>query len=117
MTHKDKIQHQVMKKMRPAFTALTEIRLIAEIKNSEVNVSGYSMIRYDVENKNTDVVLFIRDDIKYETVLARKLELNWCVGVLRSERNYIKVLAVLYSSSSFHGVFVRFLEDIVEENV
>jgi len=54
-----------MKKMRPAFIALSEIRLIAEIKDSEVNVSDYSMIRCDAENRNTDVVLFIKDMKQY----------------------------------------------------
>jgi len=35
-----------------------------------------SMTRCDAENRNTGVVLFIRNDIKYETVLARKLKSN-----------------------------------------
>lgn len=44
IAHKDEIQHQIMKKINPAIIALSEIRLIAEIKDSEVNVSGYSML-------------------------------------------------------------------------
>jgi len=49
--------------------------LITETEDSEVNV-GYSIVRCDTENRNMgDVVLFIRDDIKYETILM-KLESN-----------------------------------------
>jgi len=43
------------------------------------------MIRCDAKNRNTggDVVLFVRDNIKYETLLARKLESNyWCVAIV-----------------------------------
>jgi len=62
MAHKNEIQH-LMKK-RPTFIALSETRLITKIEDSEVNVSDYSMIRCDAENRNTGgVVLFIRDNI------------------------------------------------------
>jgi len=92
MAHKNEIQRQIMRKMRPAFIALSEIRLIAKIEDSEVNVSDDNMIRCDAENRNTgrDVVLFVRDDIKYRTILARKLLIrNRTVGVLRLYKGVI----------------------------
>jgi len=39
MAHKDEIQHQVIKKMRLAFIAVGD-QVIAEIEDSEMNVSG-----------------------------------------------------------------------------
>lgn len=77
MAHKDEIQHQIMKKINPAFIALSETRLTYEIEDSEVSVTGYSIVRCNAENRNTGgVILYIRDDIKYENILAKKLESN-----------------------------------------
>jgi len=77
MAHKDEIQHQIMKKINPAFLALSETRLTEDIKDTEVNVLGYSMIRCNAETRNTGgVVLYVKNDIKYEIVLAKKLESN-----------------------------------------
>lgn len=72
-----------MKKINPAIIALSETRLIAEIKDSEVNIPGYNMIKCDAENRNTGrVALYVRDDIIYEIVLLKKLETNcWCVAI------------------------------------
>lgn len=53
MAHKDEIQHQIMKKLNPAVIALSESRLIAEISDSEISVTGYSVVRCDAENRNT----------------------------------------------------------------
>ncbi|KAM0734156.1 hypothetical protein ACS0PU_012521 [Formica fusca] len=118
MAHKDEIQHQIMKKVNPAFIALSETRLTAEIEDSEVNVPGYSIIRCDAENRNTEgVVLYIRDDVKYEIVLVKKLESNcWCAAIEVKEKLYRGIIMVIYHSpSASHGDFVRFLEDIIEE--
>ncbi|XP_070154026.1 uncharacterized protein [Polyergus mexicanus] len=118
MAHKDEIQHQIMKKVNPAFIALSETRLTAEIEDSEVNVPGYSIIRCDAENRNTGgVVLYIRDDVKYEIVLLKKLESNcWCAAIEVKEKLYRGIIMVIYHSpSASHGDFVRFLEDIIEE--
>jgi len=42
-----------MKKINPAFLALSETRLTEDIKDNEVNVLDYSMIRYNAEKRNT----------------------------------------------------------------
>jgi len=118
MAHKDEIQHQIMKKINPAFLALSETRLTEDIEDNEVNVLGYSMIRCNAETRNTGgVVLYVRNDIKYEIVLVKKLESNcWCVAVEVKEKLYKGVIMVIYHSpSASHGDFMRFLEDTVEE--
>lgn len=118
MAHKDEMQHQIMKKINPAIIALSETRLIAEIEDCEVNISGYSMIRCDAENRNTGgVALYVRDDISYEVVLSKKIEANcWCVALEIKLKLYKGVLMVVYHSpSASHGEFIRFLEEIVEE--
>lgn len=77
MAHKEEIQQQVIKEMKPAILALSETRLIGEIEDSEVNVPGYSIVRCDAENRNTGgVMLYIRDDIKYDIVLKQKIIAN-----------------------------------------
>src|SRR5436190_4025821 len=118
MAHRDEIQHQIMKKINPAFLALSETRLTEDIEDSEVNVPGYSMVRCNAENRNTGgVVLYVRNDIKYEIVLVTKLESNcWCVAVEVKDKLYRGVILVIYHSpSASHGDFMRFFEDIVEE--
>lgn len=116
--HKDEIQHQIMKIVNPAFLALSETRLTDEIEDNEVNVPGYSMIRCNAENRNTGgVVLFVREDIKYELVLVKKLESNcWCAAIEVKEIFYKGMIVVVYHSpSASHGEFVRFIEEIIEE--
>jgi len=49
MAHRDKIQHQIMKKINPVFLVLSEIKLTKDIKDNEVNVLGYSTIRCNAE--------------------------------------------------------------------
>lgn len=102
MAHKDEIQHQIMKKMNPAVIALSETRLTDEIEDYEVNVPGYSMIRCDAENRNTGgVVLYIRDDIRYEPILTKKLESNcWCAAIEVKEIEYTVIIKVIYYSPS-----------------
>jgi len=71
------------------------------------------MVRYDVESTNTGkVVIYVRNDIRYEIVLTRKLESNcWCAA---KEKMYKGVMMVIYHSPSISDRdFVRFLEDIV----
>jgi len=77
------------------------------------------MIRCNAKNRNTGSVVLLRNDIKYETVLPRKLESNcWCVAIEVREKLYKDVIAVSYHSpSAFHNEFVRFLGDVVEELV
>ncbi|XP_036144770.1 uncharacterized protein LOC118646290 [Monomorium pharaonis] len=118
MAHKDDIQHQIMKKLNSAVIALSESRLIAEIEDSEISVPGYSVVRCDAENRNTGgVALYVRDDIKYEIVVLKKLErIVWCVAIKVKEKLFKGVLMVIYHSpSASHGEFIGFLEKIIEE--
>jgi len=40
---------------------MSEIRLIAKIEDTEVNVSGYSKLRCDAESRSTEgVILYVR---------------------------------------------------------
>lgn len=116
MAHKDEIQ-DYMKRMNLAVVALSETRLIPEIKDSEVNVPGYSLVRCDGENRNTGgVMIYIRNDIKYEVVLREKIVSNcWCVAVKMRVNVYKGVIiGVYHSPSASDGDFLRFLEDVVD---
>lgn len=109
-----------MKKMNPAILALSETRLIDDIEDSEVNVPGYSIARCDAENRNTGgVVLYVRNDIKYEIVLSSKIASNcWCLAIETRGKVFKGIIIVVYHSpSASDGDFLRFLEDIVEELV
>jgi len=118
MAHKDEIQHQVMKKLNPAFIALSESRLTPEIGDCEINVTGYSVVRCNAESRFTGgVALYVRDDINYEIVLLKKLEANfWCIAIKVKEKMFKGILMVIYHSpSASHGEFIGLLEEIVEE--
>lgn len=116
MAHKDEIQ-DYMKRMNLAVVALSETRLIPEIEDSEVNTQGYSLVRCDGENRNTGgVMLYIRNDIKYEVIIKKKIVSNcWCVAVEMRDNIYKGVIIVVYHSpSASDGDFLRFLEDVVD---
>lgn len=72
---KNEIQHQIMKNVNLAILALSKTRLIAEIKDSEINVPGYNVDRCDEESRNAgSVALYTKDDINYEIV--KKIDRN-----------------------------------------
>jgi len=116
MAHKEEIQHQIIKKMNPAFLLLSETRLIDEIDDNEVNVPGYSVARCDAENRHTGgVMLYIRNDIKYEVILKDKIIANCCIAVDVKSSMYKGVIAVVYHSpSASNGDFISFLVDRVD---
>jgi len=95
-----------MKKMNPTILTLSESRLIPEIVDSEVNVPRYSVVRCDSENRNIgEIILYIRDDIKYEIILREKMISNcWCAAVEMKD----KVIAVYHSPRTSDGDFIRF---------
>lgn len=83
-----------------------------------MNIPGYNVIRCDAKNRSTGkVVLFVRDDIRYETILTKKLESNcWCAAIEIKDKLCKGVIMVIYHlSSAFDRDFVDFMEDIVEE--
>src|SRR5436190_14185759 len=102
MAHKDEIQHQILKKENPAFLALSESRLTEDINDYEVSVPGYDIVRCDSKNRNTGgVILYVRNDIKYELVLQEESISNcWCVAIEVKEKIYKGIIAVLYHSPS-----------------
>lgn len=117
MAHKEEIQHQILMRMNPALLALSETRLLIDIEDKEVNVPGYSLVRCDAENRNTGkVMLYIRNDIKFEKILTKKVVANcWCIAVEVKDNIYKGVIAVVYHSpSASDDDFIRFLEDVVD---
>jgi len=105
MAHQEKIQHQIMKKMNPAILALSESRLIPEIADSEVNVPGYSVVR--CENRSIGgIILYIRDDIKYEIILREKIS-NYCCAAVEMKDKGIAVVYHLPSASDGDFMFFR----------
>lgn len=115
LAHKEEIQHLIMKKMNPAFLALSETRLTPEIEDSEVNVPGYNMVRCDAEGRNTGGVI-LRSDIKYEVVSTEKIISNcWCVVIQMRDPIYKGIVMIIYHSpSASDGDFLKFLEDLAE---
>jgi len=66
LAHKEEIQHLIMKKINPAIVALTESRLTEEIDDSEINMTGYNMIRCDSDSRFTGgVTMYVRNDIRF----------------------------------------------------
>jgi len=64
-----------MRKINLANIALAKTRLTIDIEDFEVNVSD-SIIRRNGENKNIGIIRYVRNDIRYEIVLIRKIESN-----------------------------------------
>lgn len=60
---------------------------------------------------------YYRYDVKYETLLTKKIISNcWCVAIEIKEKMYKDTIMVVYHSpSASHADFVSFLEDIVEK--
>lgn len=112
MIHKDEIQHQILRRINPAILALSETRLLEDIEDNEVNIPGYSIARCDAESRNTGgVMLYIRNDIRYEIVIKEKIGNCWCIVV----NVYKDMIAVMYHSpKASDDDFIRFMKDIVD---
>jgi len=98
--------------------ALTESRLTEEIHNSEVSMPGYSMVRCDSNSIFTGgVTMYIRNDIRFETILIRKIESNcWTIVIEVKEKWYKEIIMIVYySPSASDADFTGFLVDIVED--
>ncbi|KMQ86032.1 hypothetical protein RF55_15103 [Lasius niger] len=109
-----------MKLRSPAIVALSETRVDDSIEEFEINIKDYSCVRCDAENRFTGgVVVYIRNDIKYETVMVKKIIGNcWCVVIKINVKWYRGTIAVLYHSpSASDGAFIKLIEDIIEEMV
>jgi len=107
-----------MAKKNPAIVALTETRLTREIDDMEVSVPGYSIVRCDGDSRNTGgAVIYVRNDIRYETILIRKLEPNCWTTAIEVKEKWHKgiVLVVHHSPSASDADFINFLMDIVED--
>lgn len=118
MARKDEIHHLIMKGINPAMVALSETRLNSEVEDYEVSVPEYSIVRCDAENRNTGgVVMYIRDDVRYEVILQRKIVANcWCVAIDVYEKWCKCVIVVVYHSpSASDSEFIKFMEEVVEE--
>lgn len=44
LAHKEEIVHQIMRRMNPAFVAMSETRITQDIEDCEVNVPGYNIV-------------------------------------------------------------------------
>jgi len=98
--------------------ALTESRLTEDIRDSEVNMPGYSMVRRDSNSRFTGgVAMYIRNDIRFETILTREIEPNrWTTVIEVKEKWYKGVIMVAYHSPSASDAdFLGFLVDTVED--
>ncbi|XP_070165611.1 uncharacterized protein [Polyergus mexicanus] len=80
MAHKDEIQHQIMKKVNPAFIALSETRLTAEIEDSEVNVPGYKNLVLRIIEFNID---------EFIKLVENKLEKNQDMNISVRAKKFV----------------------------
>jgi len=77
-----------------------------------VNISSYNIAKYDDKNRNTgEVIIYVRNDIKYEIVLIKKRESNCCSATIEvKEKLYKGIIIVVYHLLSASDTnFVRFL--------
>lgn len=120
MAHQEEIQQQIIQKRYPALLALSETRLTSDIEDNEVNIPGYSIVRCDSENTEIQggrrVMIYIKDDIKYEVILREKIKYNcWCIGIEMRGNGYKGAVAVVYHSpSASDGDFIRFMSDMMD---
>jgi len=76
------MHHLIMIQINPAIVVLIETRLTRKIDDNEVSVPGYSMVRCDSDSKNIgNVTVCVKNDIRYETILTRKIESNTVIEV------------------------------------
>lgn len=118
--HRDEIEHQILRRIKPAVMALWETRVTNAIEDWELNVPGYNIIRCDAENRFTGgVALYVRNDVEYGVVRKRKIVSNcWCLAMEVKDKIFKGVLVIIYHSpSASHSEFISLLEDIVEEIV
>lgn len=118
LEHKDEIFHHIVMKRNPVIVALSETRVDDRIEDFEINIRGYSLVRCDAESRYTGgVVVYVRNDIRYETRMVQKIIGNcWCVVLKINVKWYKELIMVLYHSpSASDGIFIKFIEDIVED--
>jgi len=104
-----------MIKMNPAIVALTKSILTGEIDDNEVSMPDYSTVRCDSDSRNTGGVIYVRNDIRYETILTRKIEPNWWNTAIEVKEKWYKDIVMYHSPSASNADFISFLVNIVED--
>lgn len=102
--------------LNPAMVMCSETCLTDDIKNSEIKVNGYKLIRCDSLSRHTGgVAAYIRDEIKFDVILNVSFEKHfWCL-VFRTKQNFEKELyAIVYHSpNSSHATFIDKIQELV----
>jgi len=73
------------------------------------------MVRCDSDSRNTEtrVMAYVGNDIRYETILTRKIESNcWSTAIEVKEKWYKGIVMVVYHSPSVSDA--DFIRDIVK---
>lgn len=71
----------VMNKRKVDICLLNETHLTSDIENNEMKMRGYNIIRCDSETRHTGgVVVYIRNNIKFNTVKTYKTEFSWIIS-------------------------------------
>ncbi|XP_011693473.1 PREDICTED: uncharacterized protein LOC105453329 [Wasmannia auropunctata] len=127
-THKDEVQDKVNKK-NPVLIALSETRLTKKIKDSKVNIPGYTIAtRQDFETGNSGgVIIYVRDDIIHTEEFSDLKSKCWCVAAIHVKNKVYKgFVVVLYRSptkfklsnqSNTDPTFIKFLEEMLEKKL
>jgi len=77
LIHKDKIKIMFIDKIRPCIAGFIETHVTQEVEDHELYISSYGCVRGDSESSSPGgVFLYIKEEIKYEVILAESCERN-----------------------------------------
>lgn len=99
---------------------LSETHLTEKIKNQEINIKNYNIIRSDSNSRHTGgTAIYIRKTIQYKVISNENKNKNmWITSIeIIKHRNLNGQYTVLYHSpSSSDADFIKFFEEWIEKN-
>ena len=118
--HKDKIENELIGKLRPNVLGFTKTHITRMLKNHEIQIDGYVGVRGDSESNRTGgVLLYVDKRIKFEVMAMDICERNWwTITVKIINKNYKgTVMLVYHSPNSSDTSFIVFLEETCNSHI
>lgn len=118
----DKIERMIMDK-KPWLVLMSETHLTSEIESSEINISGYKIIRCDSHSTKTGgVAIYLKNRIKVEIVKSEIYRKNvWSLIVNINCKTMSGDFAIVYHSPSSlvvkYDEFLDYFENWCENDI
>jgi len=113
LSDKDEIE-VMLHRIAPSLAGFTETRVTQEVEDQELYISSYACERCNSETSRTGgVLLYIKEEIKYEIISVESCDRNWWAITIRVAEVNLRgsIMLIYHSPSDSDAPFIEYLEE------